>query len=244
MNQYEHPYPAEDLSAEFPFVELNFRRYPTSEMRDRARDFHAALDGRRSVRMLSDEPVPFDLITQAVETASTAPSGAHHQPWRFVATADPEVKRQIRAAAETEERINYESGRMNDEWRAELAPLGTDWHKEFIEKAPWIVVLFEERYAVDEAGQRRHHYYVKESCGIAAGLFIVALHHMGLATLPHTPSPMAFLTRVLGRPDSERPFVLFPIGYPVDGCLVPDIQRKSLNEVLTIVGEIPAELET
>jgi len=235
MELYRHPYPDPDVAARHPFVPLDFRRYPGDEMVARADAFHEEMRRRRSVRMLSDEAVPFELIARAVETASTAPSGAHHQPWRFVATGDPAVKRAIREAAEAEERINYEQGRINDEWRRELEPLGTDWHKEFLEVAPWIVVLFEERYAIGAGGEQRKHYYVKESCGIAAGLFVAALHHMGLATLTHTPSPMAFLRDVLGRPEHERPFVLFPIGYPVDGCLVPDLRRKTLDEVLTVV---------
>jgi iodotyrosine deiodinase len=238
MTHYEHPYPAPELAERHPFIPLEFQRYPVAEMRRRADDFHAEMDRRRSVRMLSDEPVPSDLIERAIATASTAPSGAHHQPWRFVVTGDPDVKRQIREAAEAEERTNYEEGRINDEWRRELEPIGTDWHKEFLEIAPWIVVLFEERYGVSKTGERTHHYYVKESCGIAAGMFITALHHMGLATLTHTPSPMAFLTQVLGRPANERPFVLFPVGYPVEGCLVPDLQRKPVEQVLTVVGSV------
>ena len=233
--EYQHPYPAPDLAERHPFVPLDFRRLDIREMRRRADEFHDEMDRRRSVRMLSDEPVPFELIARAIETASTAPSGAHHQPWRFVVTGDPDVKRRIREAAELEERTNYESGRINDEWRHELEPIGTDWHKEFLEIAPWIVVLFEERYGVRPDGSRRHHYYVKESCGIAAGMFIAALHRMGLATLTHTPSPMKFLTTVLGRPENERPFVLFPSGYPVDGCLVPDLARKPLTDVMTVV---------
>jgi iodotyrosine deiodinase len=239
MSRYEFPYPAPDLRERHPFVPLDFRRRSVDEMRARAAEFHAEMDRRRSVRMLTDEPVPIDLIEQAIRTASTAPSGAHHQPWRFVVTGDPEVKRRLRVAAEDEERTNYESGRMNDEWRRELEPLGTDWHKEFLEIAPWVVVLFEERYAVADTGERRHHYYVKESCGIAAGMFITALHVMGLATLTHTPSPMAFLTKLLGRPANERPFVLFPIGYPEPGCLVPDLARKPIEEVMTVVGSPP-----
>ena len=209
-SRYQHPYPAPELAARHPFVPLEFRRYPIEDMRRRAAEFHTEMDRRRSVRMLSDEPVPFDLIERAIETASTAPSGAHHQPWRFVVTGDPVVKREIRAAAEAEERTNYEAGRINDEWRRELEPIGTDWHKEFLEIAPWIVVLFEERYGVTEAGDRKHHYYVKESCGIAAGIFITALHHMGLATLTHTPSPMAFLSQVLGRPSQRAPVRAVP----------------------------------
>ena len=239
MTRYEFPYPAPELRARHPFVPLDFERFTEDEMRGRADDFHEVMDRRRSVRMLSDEPVPFDLIATAVRTASTAPSGAHHQPWRFVVTGDPEVKRRIREAAESEERTNYEAGRINEEWRRELEPLGTDWHKEFLEVAPWIVVLFEERYGIRDDGSKRHHYYVKESCGIAAGMFVTALHHMGLATLTHTPSPMKFLTRLLGRPANERPFVLFPVGYPEPGSLVPDLRRKPLDEVLTVVGNTP-----
>jgi iodotyrosine deiodinase len=233
--RYEFPYPAPDLSARFPFESLDFTRFAPEEMQQRGTGIRDEMTRRRSVRMLSDEPVPQELIEIAVETASTAPSGAHHQPWRFVATDDPAIKREIRAAAEAEERTNYESGRINEEWRTELAPLGTDWHKEFLEVAPWVVVLFEERYGIRHDGSRQHHYYVKESCGIAAGLFVTALHHMGLATLTHTPSPMAFLSKVLDRPTNERPFILFPIGYPVDGCEVPTLRRKSLDEVLTFV---------
>jgi iodotyrosine deiodinase len=239
MAEYQFPYPAPELAAAHPFVPLDFERRPLDDMRASADRFLAEMKRRRSVRMLSDDPVPFELIETAIATAGTAPSGAHHQPWQFVVTGDPAVKRRIREAAEAEERRNYEGGRINDEWRRELAPLGTDWHKEFLEVAPWIVVLFEERFALTPDGGRRHHYYVKESCGIAAGLFITALHHMGLATLTHTPSPMAFLTRELGRPDNERPFVLFPVGFPVDGCLVPDLRRKTLDEVMTVVGDLP-----
>ena len=239
VSRYEFPYPAPDLAERHPFVPLDFERRPIDEMRDRGNTFHDEMDRRRSVRMLSDDAVPIDLIEQAIRTASTAPSGAHHQPWQFVVTGDPEVKHRIREAAEAEERTNYEQGRINDEWRRELEPIGTDWHKEFLEIAPWIVVLFEERYGVRHDGSRRHHYYVKESCGIAAGMFITALHHMGLATLTHTPSPMAFLTKVLGRPENKRPFVLFPVGFPESGCLVPDLARKPLCDVMTIVGDAP-----
>ena len=146
------------------------------------------------------------------------------------------VKRAIREAAEEEERVNYLENRMNEEWQEALAPLGTDHHKEFLEVAPWLVVLFEERYEVRLDGERLKNYYVKESTGIAAGMFITALHNMGLATLTHTPSPMAFLTKVLGRPENERPFVLFPIGYPLPGVKVPTLRRKSLEEVLVTVS--------
>ncbi len=235
MAHYEHPYPHADVAAEYPFVPLNFVRYNEADMLTRARSFHDDLARRRSVRMLSDEPVPRALIETAILTASTAPSGAHQQPWTFVAVSSLAVKQRIREAAEAEERTNYEGGRLNTEWQRELAPLGTDWHKEFLEIAPWIVVLFEQRYGLRADGSKRHHYYVKESCGMAAGMFITALHQMGLATLTHTPSPMAFLTKVLGRPEHERPFVLFPIGYPTTDCLVPDLARKPIEAVALFI---------
>ncbi|HSJ83890.1 MAG TPA: nitroreductase family protein [Acidimicrobiia bacterium] len=198
--------------------------------------FYEEMIQRRSVRFFSDEPVPRELVDLAINTASTAPSGAHKQPWTFVVTGDSGIKAQIRQAAEEEERINYEGGRLPPHWREDLEPLGTDWRKPFLETVPWVVVLFEQRYGVREDGARAHHYYVKESVGISAGLFIAALHHMGLATLTHTPSPMRFLTELLGRPESERPFCLFPIGYPAEDCLVPDLKRKSLDQVMVTVG--------
>ncbi len=232
---YHHPYPSPEVAAEHPFDVLEFRRYSEAEMLARARSFYSEISRRRSVRMLSDEAVPRELVELAIQAASTAPSGAHHQPWKFVVTADPVVKREIRLAAEAEERINYLDNRMNVEWQRALAPLGTDYHKEFLEIAPWIVVLFEERYAVDDDGTRRHHYYVKESVGIAAGMFITAVHLLGLATLTHTPTPMAFLSKLLDRPENERPFILFPVGYPVAGCMVPRLRRKSLDEVMVVI---------
>ena len=238
MAHYDHPYPSPELAAAHPFVELDFERLPEAVMRDRARAFHQSMERRRSVRMFSDEPVPRDLIELAIATASTAPSGAHKQPWHFVATDDPALKSRIRAAAEEEERVNYLENRMNDEWQEALAPLGTDHHKEFLDIAPWIVVVFEERYE-RRGEERRKNYYVKESVGIACGLFVAALHTMGLATLTHTPSPMAFLRQLLGRPDNERPFVLFPIGYPLPGVRVPDLRRKRLEDVASFVVDHP-----
>jgi nitroreductase len=236
---YQHPYPSSELEAAHPFRPLGFERLDPGEMVRRAREYHDLMARRRSIRMFAPDPVPRRLIDLAVMTASTAPSGSHRQPWRFVVTGDPAVKREIRAAAEEEERRNYEGGRINREWRTALAPLGTDHHKEFLEIAPWLVVLFEERYRVDDDGATSRNYYVKESVGIAAGIFIAALHNMGLATLPHTPSPMAFLRKVLGRPDNERAFILFPVGYPLPGTKVPDLRRKSLDEVAIIVGDDP-----
>jgi nitroreductase len=232
---YEHPYPPAELEAKYPFHEMEYTRLDPAVMATRARAFYQQMELRRSPRMFASDPVPIELIELAIATASTAPSGAHKQPWRFVATQSGEVKRAIRAAAEEEERVNYLESRMNEEWQEALAPLGTDHHKEFLEIAPWIVVLFEERYEVRPDGERRKNYYVKESTGIAAGMFITALHNMGLATLTHTPSPMNFLTRVLGRPQNERPFVLFPIGYPLPGVKVPTLARKPLDQVMVTV---------
>ncbi|HSF42252.1 MAG TPA: nitroreductase family protein [Thermoanaerobaculia bacterium] len=197
----------------------------------RARDFHAEMERRRSVRDFSPDPVPRELVEIAVRTASTAPSGAHRQPWKFVVVGDPEVKRQIRLAAEAEEHESYAGGRMPPEWLEALAPLGTSWEKPYLEVVPWIVVVFEELYEVSPEGGKRKNYYPKESVGLACGLFVAALHRMGLATLTHTPSPMAFLSRILSRPPNEKPFILFPVGYPAPEAEVPDIQRKSLEEV-------------
>ncbi len=207
---------------------------------ERARREYEFLDRRRSIREFSSEPVPRAAVEHAIRAASTAPSGAHRQPWTFVLTGDPDIKRRIRQAAEHEERINYEGGRLPQHWRDALAPLGTDATKRFLEVAPWLVVVFEQRYGIESDGSRRHNYYVKESVGIACGLFIATLHRLGLATLTHTPSPMAFLTELLGRPDNERPFILFPVGYPATGVRVPDLVRKPLGDVMVEVGQASA----
>jgi len=197
---------------------------------DRAEQLFCELDTRRSVRSFAADPVPRELIEIAIRTASTAPSGAHRQPWRFVAISAPSVKREIRIAAEAEEKEFY-SHRIPDDWRAALAPIGTTWEKPYLEIVPWIVVVFAEQYGREADGSRRKNYYVSESVGIACGLFIAALHHMGLATLTHTPSPMAFLSRILKRPENERPYILFPIGYPAADATVPDLRRKSMVEI-------------
>ncbi|WP_420457120.1 nitroreductase family protein [Rubrivirga sp.] len=216
--------------ADVPTVPYAVEPLTEAESLARAQAFFREMDARRSVRDFSDRPVPRALVERAIATASTAPSGAHMQPWTWVAVSDPDVKRQIRQAAEAEERASYD-GRMSDEWLQALAPLGTDWRKPFLETAPWLVVLFAQRTGLRPDGQRRKHYYVQESCGIAAGLFIAALHHAGLATLTHTPSPMRFLSEILERPANEAPFILFPVGYPAEGASVPDLQRKGLDEV-------------
>ena len=181
--------------------------------------------------MFSAEPVPRRAIELAIEAASTAPSGAHQQPWTFVAVGDPALRHRIRLAAEEEERQGYEGGRMPPEWLAALEPIGTDWHKDFLDDVPWIVVLFEQVYGTFPDGSPKKHYYARESVGIACGMFIDAIHRMGLATLTHTPSPMGFLREILGRPANERPFVLLPVGYPALDAVVPDLTRKSLHEV-------------
>ncbi len=215
---------------DYPFVRLESQRLAPDEMQRRAESYYQLMERRRSVRTFTDEPVPRELIETAIRTASTAPSGAHRQPWRFVVIGDPEIKREIRIAAEAEERKSYEE-RMPDEWLQALAPLGVDWQKPFLEIVPWIVVVFEELYGFDEAGNKRKNYYVRESVGLACGLFIASLHTMGLATLTHTPSPMRFLSNILGRPKNEKPYILFPIGYPAPDAEVPDLRRKSLEEV-------------
>lgn len=217
--------------AERGFVPYRLERLPEPEMLERARAFHELMDRRRSVRDFAPDPVPRELIERAIATASTAPSGAHRQPWRFVAVSDPAIKRRLREAAEAEERENYEGGRFPPEWLEALAPIGTSWDKPHLEVAPWVVVVFAELHGFDAAGGKRKNYYVKESVGIACGLFIAALHQMGLATLTHTPSPMRFLNQILGRPENEKPYIVFPIGYPAPGADVPDLRRKGLDEV-------------
>jgi len=217
-----------------PTIPLDFQRIPAAESLARARAFHAECERRRSVREFSPDPVPREWIELAIRTASTAPSGAHRQPWRFVAVADPATKREIRLAAEAEERRNYEE-RMPDDWLEALAPLGTGPEKPYLEIAPWLVVCFEEKHGVEPDGSVRKNYYVKESVGIACGLFIAALHHMGLATLTHTPSPMGFLAEILRRAKNERPYLLFPVGYPAPGTRVPDLRRKGLDAVAEFV---------
>ncbi|MBH24018.1 MAG: nitroreductase family protein [Myxococcales bacterium] len=212
-------------------IPLEFTTYGAELMEARAREFEALMAKRRSVRDFSPRAVPRALVEAAIRTASTAPSGAHQQPWTFVAISDPDIKRQIREAAEREEYTSYEGGRMPQEWREALAPLGTDWRKPYLETVPWIVVVFQQTYGVNPDGERRTHYYVKESVGIACGLFIAALHNMGLVTLTHTPSPMGFLSQILNRPAHEKPYILFPIGYPEEDAAVPDLERKELEEV-------------
>jgi nitroreductase len=175
--------------------------------------------------------VPYELVENAIATAGTAPSGAHQQPWTFVVVSDPDVKRRLRAAAEEEERRSYE-GRMPADWLEALRPLGTDWRKPHVEDAPYVIVVFEQTYGIRPDGSKMKHYYVRESVGIAVGLLLASLHRAGLATLTHTPSPMGFLREILGRPANERAYVLVPVGYPAEGCEVPDLERKPLDAIL------------
>jgi nitroreductase len=201
---------------------------------ERAEAFRDLMATRRSVRDFGPDPVPFATIEAAVAAAGSAPSGANLQPWRFVVVSDPAVKRAIREGAEAEERAFYES-RASDEWLAALEPLGTDWRKPFLETAPYVVVVME----VHKGPHSPRPYYVKESVGIAVGLFLAALHHAGLATLTHTPSPMRFLNEILGRPLEERPFVVVPVGHPAPEAEVPAITRKPLTDVLVHLEAVP-----
>ena len=219
-----------------PFVPLpGYREYPQDEMARRARDFHADLRRRRTVRDFSRRPVPRAIIDDCLRAATTAPSGANLQPWHFVVVSDPETKGRIRAAAEEEERRFYRH-RAPREWLDALAPLGTDEHKPFLEHAPYLIAIFAQKHGRLEDGRKVKHYYPVESVGLATGMLITALHVAGLATLTHTPSPMKFLNEILGRPkDAERPFLLLVAGYPDEQAMVPDIGRKALEEVVTYV---------
>lgn len=216
------------------FIPYEHVAYPPDEMRARAAAFFAEMRRRRSIRDFSDRPVPHAVIESCLRTAGSAPSGANMQPWHFVAVSDPAVKRQIREAAEAEERAFYEK-RAGEEWLDALDPLGTGWQKPFLENAPYLIAIFAQVYGLRPDGGRRKHYYVKESVGIAAGFLIAALHHAGLATLTHTPSPMDFLNAILDRPENERPFLLLVTGFPADGASVPDIKRHPLDEIATFL---------
>lgn len=211
------------------YVEL-----PADEMRERASAFLNEAQRRRTVRDFSDRPVPRDIIEMCILAAGTAPNGAHRQPWHFVAVSNPEVKRAIRIAAEEEERAFYR-GRAPEEWLEALAPLGTDEAKPFLESAPYLIVVFGESYAVAKDGEKSKNYYVTESVGIATGMLITAIHRAGLVSLTHTPSPMAFLNEILGRPQNERPFLILVVGFPSPDATVPQLRRKSLEEIATFM---------
>lgn len=212
----------------------SYREYPPEEMKRRAAEFAADLRRRRTVRQYSDRAVPREVLEECLRAAGSAPSGANMQPWHFVLVSDPEVKRRIREGAEKEEREFY-ARRAPQEWLDALAPLGTDDQKPFLEEAPYLIVVFVKRYGVTPAGKKFKHYYAQESVGIATGLLIAAVHNAGLASLTHTPSPMGFLNEVLGRPEEERPFLTLVVGYPAADAVVPDIEKKRLEEIYTAV---------
>lgn len=212
----------------------DYREYPVEEMRRRAGEFYAEMKRRRTVRDFSDRPVPREIIETGIRAAGTAPNGANMQPWHFVVVSDPAIKHRIREAAEAEEREFY-SERAPQEWLEALAPLGTDEHKPFLESAPYLIAIFVETYGLLPDGRKVKHYYAHESVGIAAGILITALHHAGLATLTHTPSPMNFLNQILDRPANEKPFLLLVAGYPADGARVPVIRKKPLEEIATFL---------
>ncbi|MEJ8802696.1 nitroreductase family protein [Pontibacter sp. H249] len=214
----------------YPFVPYFPVQYTQEQTQEKAEAFYQSMDQRRSVREFSREPVPREVIENIIKTASSAPSGAHKQPWTFCVVANPDLKRQIREAAEKEEFESY-NGRMTPEWLEDLAPLGTDWQKPFLEDAPWLIIVFKKIYDVKEDGSKRNNYYVSESVGIACGFLISAIHQAGLVTLTHTPSPMNFLTKLLNRPANERPYLLLPVGYAADSVQVPNLKRKRLEEV-------------
>lgn len=212
------------------FVPLRYTPVEPEECLQRARRLYGQMDQRRSVRHFSDRPVSREVIEYLIRTAATAPSGAHKQPWTFVAVSDPDLKAEIRRAAEEQERRSYEH-RMAPEWLEALEPLGVDWHKPFLETAPWLVLVFKQTVELLESGERRKNYYVAESVGIAMGMFLSAVHQAGLAALTYTPSPMKFLSEILKRPPNEKATLIIPIGYPAEGCRVPDLRRKTLEEV-------------
>ena len=214
----------------FPFSLYTKETYEAEMMKIRSSYFYTWMNERRTVRDFSDKPIPKEIIDDIIKTASTAPSGAHKQPWTFCVVSNPEIKKQIRAAAELEEQESY-NGRMPEEWLKDLAPIGTDWRKPFLETAPYLIIVFKRSYEFEANGHKHQNYYVTESVGIACGFLLAAIHHAGLAALTHTPSPMNFLCNILNRPQNEKPFLLIPVGYAAEECWVPDLKRKALDEV-------------
>lgn len=229
------------------FHPLAFERLSPNEQLVRSRTFYEQIRTRRTIRDFSTEPVPFELIENAIQTAATAPSGANQQPWTFVVVSDPKLKRQIRAAAQAEEKESYKH-RMSAEWLEALAPLGTDWHKPHLEDAPYLIVVFRQAYGLrldpttgDEIKVK--HYYSEESVGIAVGMLLCSLHLAGLATLTHTPSPMGFLGNILQRPSNERAYVVIPVGYPAVDAHVPAITKKPLNQIMVHFGDLSGQAD-
>lgn len=215
------------------FIPLESEKYSEEQMKIRSNEFLIWANKRRSVREFSDQPVPLEVMENVIMTASTAPSGAHKQPWTFCLISNKALKSKLRQLAEEEEYKSY-NGRMNEEWLKDLEPFGTDWVKEFIDDAPWIIVVMKRVYELDENGTKHTNYYVSESCGIAVGLLLMAVHQAGLVALTHTPSPMNFIAKVLNRPENERPFLLIPVGFPAENARVPALNRKRKNEVIEL----------
>lgn len=213
-----------------PFVAYTKETFGESKTVERSFDFFSWMNRRRTVRDFSDKPVPKEVIENIIKTASTAPSGAHKQPWTFCVISNADLKSKIREAAEKEERDSYE-GRMSDEWIKDLEPLGTDWHKPFLDIAPYLIIVFKRSYEFENDGSKHQNYYVTESVGLACGFLLAAIHNAGLAALTHTPSPMNFLSKILNRPENEKPFLLIPVGYAADECFVPNIERKTIDEI-------------
>lgn len=214
----------------FSFVRHVVQTYPEQEVINRSQSFYEWMNQRRTVRDFSDKPIPKEVIDHLILTASTAPSGAHKQPWTFCVIENPEIKKKIREAAEQEEYESY-TGRMSDEWLEDIKALQTDWHKPFLEVAPYLIVVFKKAYDLKEDGSKGTNYYVNESVGLACGFLLAAIHHAGLVALTHTPSPMNFLTKILNRPENERPFLLVPVGYAADETFVPKLERKKPEDI-------------
>lgn len=213
-----------------PFIRYSKEVYSADDMQHKSLEFYEWMNTRRTIRDFSDKYVPKSVIENIVLTASSAPSGAHKQPWTFCIVADADIKKQIRDAAEKEEYESY-TNRMSEEWKTDLAPLQTDWQKPFLETAPYLIIVFSRSYEIEPNGHKHQNYYVKESCGIACGFLLAAIHKAGLGALTHTPSPMNFLSKVLNRPENERPFLLVPVGYVADECYVPKLDRKKLSDI-------------
>ncbi len=214
----------------YPFIAYSKETYTEEDMKAKTAAFSAWMGKRRTCRDFSDKPVPKDVIENIILTASTAPSGAHKQPWIFCVVSDKGIKKQIREAAEKEEQESYNT-RMSVEWLKDLAPIGTDWQKPFLEIAPYLIIVFKRSYEFEANGHKHQNYYVTESVGLACGFLLAAIHDAGLVALTHTPSPMNFLCKILNRPENEKPFLLIPVGYPAEECWVPDLDRKVLAEV-------------
>jgi nitroreductase len=220
----------EKESAGYPFVSYQQKTNTAEELISLSQKFYTRMNERRTVRDFSDQPVPKEVIEQLLLTASTAPSGAHKQPWKFCIVTDAELKRKIRIEAEKEEQESY-NNRMSDEWLEELKALQTDWQKPFLEMAPYLIIVFKKAYDIMPNGSKKNNYYVSESVGIATGFLLAAIHHAGLVALTHTPSPMNFLSKILNRPENERPFLLIPVGYPARETFVPKLTRKPIEEI-------------